>query len=227
MSTPREMRKQAKQKAQEAIEAKEAGDFTQAEILLAEAKQIGMQADELAAQQKREEKTRMPDQPCENIDLSLEGQAEKEAPPNVGVITLAQQEYDTLVSRMRQLELANKQAKVKEITGACLARGVPPVVVKLAERVLMACEIEAEPTIRLSEDSPHPVNLFGAVTALIESVPGRIGEHAYGLSEQKPPMTLSEPKKPVTVEEAERIAKERRIQLGLTKTAGDPIEIEL
>lgn len=225
MTRTQEMRKMARAKAEEARKANEAGDVKGARALLDEAMAISEHMKISMAQEEREGKDGM----SENIVLNAIQTAvpEKVAASDPDIVTLAQGEFQALVERTRSLELQLKRACVKDIIDRSLARGVPPAVVSVAERVLMACEPDAQATIKLSDDAPNPVNLFGAVVALVESVPGRIGERTYGPTNGKPPIGLSGEEKPITLEEAEKQARECRIKLGLTAAVADAMDIEL
>ncbi len=140
--------------------------------------------------------------------------------PEPETVKLAADQFRALTNRIKQLELSVKGARVKEITSACLARGVSPIVVTTAERVLMACEPEADATIKLTDDG-ESVNLFGAVTALLESIPGRLGEQTHSEDKPTPPTVVEE----MTAEKAEKLARQRRAELGIKSDAQEDIEI--
>jgi hypothetical protein len=142
----------------------------------------------------------------------------------VGGVTLDSATVQSLIEENARLKADAKAGAISAICDKALARGVPPVIAEVARQVLAGLEPEAEPTLSLTEPGEdgqeRSLNLFNAIGVLLDSVPGRLGETTYLVSEETPPVEQqnSNPYAESTVkttEEAEELARQKRKELGI------------
>jgi hypothetical protein len=148
-------------------------------------------------------------------------------------------DYQQAAAKQAKLEKDLQESRVTELCDKASARGVAPVVVQTARQILLACDMVAEPTITLNlhedgQDKEEKFNLFNSVAKLLGLVPGRIGETpelTYTRQTERPDNTpqakgesdviYTQGKEDMTPEEAESLAKERRVKLGIARESGD------
>jgi hypothetical protein len=125
-----------------------------------------------------------------------------------------------------------KDARISEICGTALDRGVAPVVVNCARQYLSQLDMDAENAVTLDtgepNEAPRQLNQFNAVAHLLSLVPGRIGEVTYTNPGQQPQQDVPknvvvDGKDDMTLEEAEELARKRRKDLGID--LGDETEL--
>jgi hypothetical protein len=148
-------------------------------------------------------------------------------------------DYQQAAAKQAKLERDLQESRVTELCDKASARGVAPVVVQTARQILLACDMVAESTITLNlhedgQDKEEKFNLFNSVAKLLGLVPGRIGETpelTYTRQTERPDNTpqakgeadviYTQGKEDMTPEEAESLAKERRVKLGIARESGD------
>lgn len=191
----------ARNKATEALAILESGDQVGAEATFAEAQALVAEAS------------------ATSTEVIAPVQMTQTLPQDV--VTLSRDQYQLILQRQERMEHELQSAKVKELCDAALARGVPPVIVNTISPILMACQRDAQGTIRLTADAQQAINLFDAVATILTTCPGRLGEVTLTDTGFKP----AGAPKPVTVEQAEELARKRRKELGIKSAIETDVEL--
>lgn len=87
-------------------------------------------------------------------------------------VALSAEQIQQIIEDNKALRRDKHQMAVRALVSKAEQRGVVPAVTRLAEHILLACEPQAQPTIKLEADGEEKdYNLYSAVARLLEVVP--------------------------------------------------------
>lgn len=122
-------------------------------------------------------------------------------------------DIQALMATVNESRQKAKQADIQRTIDAAKLRGVAPAVLRIAEAVLDKADPEAQAVVKLDEQE---VNMFGAVTKLLQIIPGKEMNETTEVDEGKKPAAVKQENVEMTLEQAEEEARQARQRLNIT-----------